>query len=123
VGAAAGEFAAQLEVFAVCALQGVAEYLQLLVVLLFQFGDLAGEGDDQGVVVVGGGFACDLWAGAAEVFDSLTQFGVVVEECVGYPGFALHGLKGNGLTTFDQPADGLLGVAGFALGLSFCCVG
>ena len=36
-----------------CSLQGVSERLQLLAVLFLEFGDLAGQRDDDGVVGVG----------------------------------------------------------------------
>lgn len=104
-------------------LQGFEECLELLAVLFLEFGDLARQRDDDGVVGVGGLFGRGLLPGAAQMLDPCAQFGVDVEKGVGDAGFALHGLERDGLAALNQSADGLFGVSGFVLRLGFRCFG
>lgn len=76
-----------------CSLESVAECLQLPSVLFLEFGNLAGQCDDQDAVGVGRLVGDGLAASAAQMFDPFAQFGMVVEEGVRDACFALHGLE------------------------------
>ncbi|KUO09507.1 hypothetical protein AQJ58_24400 [Streptomyces sp. DSM 15324] len=117
VSAAVGEFASEVEVLAVGLFKRVPQRLYFFSVLLLQAGDLAGQGEDEGALLVvwrrGGGNRPGL---GPESFDASAQVGVVIEERVGDVGLALDGLEGDWLTAFDQGADRLLRRSGLGLG-------
>jgi hypothetical protein len=84
VSAAAGEFAAEVEILAVCLFQCLPQCLYFFSVLLLQAGDLAGQREDEGALLVRRRGRCGGGTGLGpESFDASSQVGVVIEEGVG----------------------------------------
>ncbi|XNR87225.1 hypothetical protein NRF20_01190 [Streptomyces sp. R-74717] len=96
----------------------VPQCLYFFSVPLLEAGDLAGQREDEGALLVGRRGRCGGKTGLGpESFDASSQVGVVIEEGVGDTGLALDGLEGDRLTAFDQGADRLLCRVGLGLGL------
>src|ERR1700730_3684348 len=108
------ELAAEFEVLSMCLFECLSEGFDLGSVLGLHSGDLSGEGDDDVVlsVPVGGGWIRGRSSPSALMLDLGPQLLVVVEERVGYAGFALDGLEGDGLAAFDQSFERRLGGLG-----------
>ncbi|MFG2732565.1 hypothetical protein [Streptomyces canus] len=74
VSAAAGEFAAEVEILAVCLLQGIPQCLCFFSVLLLEAGDLAGQREDEGALLVGRSGRCGGGTGLGpESFDAAVK--------------------------------------------------